>query len=561
MSRDDEFDKLYLSLIGEKESQKNVTYPKKENKFDINFEKTEKISSHSKYIQNIIFEGKIIGRKYLSISNEIKYIEIFKNKKFNILGISPKITFLHLYESKEEKQYNENKFIGFKYYDKGPNEPDSKYFTLANRYDSKYFILEKNETIKDINNELFLDKDLDCFSIIQSIITQKYKNENNSIYGETFPEIIGYCYGLKSLNKFNNFAFIEPLIPEPFKPETLIEDVTLKLDDNITYVEPFIYNDHISLIIFTEIKGTRLNIILDMSRYHTNTTNLNDLIFPKAILNNVFIYPKKPIQNYSSCCLWFYGEIESILKRSKYFSFSSIYDNIRKDKREFITDLINLIGKNYYNINDLFREEKERSSNVKNIDLNRLFLDGKVNYSIDKKIIVTKFLDLSSFLYNSYFFYFKQEADLITNTQKKLETFVTYINLLEINLKFYELQEPKKEIEIIKEAISEEIKYIKQIMIHIVNTYNLEFIRKNISSYQMFLLSDVTKGKILDFQISKEMKTNLSELNFDSVLSYNCGEFELRKQFLEEQFNIYSIEDIIKQLNPKNDIYLKIMNK
>ena len=163
-----------------------IYYPKKENKFDINFEKTEKISSHSKYIENIIFEGKIIGRKYLSISNEIKYIEIFKNKKFNILGISPKITFLHLYEPKEEKQYNENKFIGFKYYDKGPNEPDSKYFTLVNRYDSKYFILEKNETIKDINNELFLDKDLDCFSIIQSIITQKYKNENNSIYGRNF---------------------------------------------------------------------------------------------------------------------------------------------------------------------------------------------------------------------------------------------------------------------------------------------------------------------------------------------------------------------------------------
>ena len=560
MSREEEFDKLFLSLFRE-EPQTNITYPIKENKFDTYFEMTEKISSENKYIQDLTFEGEKIGRKYLGNNKEIKYIEVFKNKKFNILGISPKITFLHLYESKEEKQYNENKFIGFKYYDKGPDVVDSKYFTLVNRYDSKYFILEKNASLRDINNELFFDKELNCFSIIQNIITQKYINENNSIYGETFPEIIGYCYALKSLNKFNNFVFIEPLIPEPFKPETIKEDVPSNLDDNITYVEPFIYNDHISLILFTEKKGTRLNIILDMSRHHTNTTLLNDLIFPKAFINHAFIYPKKSIQNYSSCCLWFYGEIESILKGDKYFSFPIIYDSIRLDRKEFIIDLINLIGNNYYKINNLFKKEKERSSDVKNIDLDRLFLNWKINYSLDKKIVVTKFLDLSSFVYNSKFFYFKQEVDFINKTQKKLETFVTYKNLLEINLKFYELQEPKKEIETIKEAISEEIKYINQIMNFIVSNYYLEFIRKNISSYRMFLSSDVAKGKALDFPISKEMKEILAILNFDSIISSNCSEFELRKQFLELQFNIYSVEDIIKQLNPKNDIYLKLMSK
>ena len=366
---------------------------------------------------------------------------------------------------------------------------------------------------------------------------------------------------MKSLNKFNNFIFIEPLIPEPFKPETLIEDIPSKLDDNITYIEPFIYNDHISLILFTEKKGTRLNIILDMSRYHTNTTLLNDLIFPKALMNNTFIYPKNSIQNYSSCCLWFYGEIESILNGEKYFSFPIIYDSIRLDRKEFIIDLINLIGNNYYKINNLFKKEKERSSDVKNIDLDRLFLEGKINYSLDKKIVVTKFLDLNSFVYNSKFFYFKQEIDLISKTQKKLETFVTYKNLLEINLKFYELQEPKKEIATIKNAISEEIKYINQIINFIVSNYYLEFIRKNISSYRIFLSSYVAKGKVLDFPISKEMKETLAVLNFDSIINSSYSEFELRKQFLELQFNIYSVEDIIKQLNPKNDIYFKLMSK
>ena len=159
------------------------------------------------------------------------------------------------------------------------------------------------------------------------------------------------------------------------------------------------------------------------------------------------------------------------------------------------------------------------------------------------------------------FFYFNREADLIINTQKKLETFVTYKNLLEINLKFYELQEPKKEMTIMKEAISEDIKYIKQIVNYIVKVFYLEFIRKNKSSYEMFFLSEIIKGKTLDFPISKEMKAQLEELNFDSVFSNYCSEFRLRKQFLEKQFNIYSLEDIYKQLNPKNDINFQIMNK
>ena len=70
--------------------------------------------------------------------------------------------------------------------------------------------------MKDINNKLFFDNDLDCFSIINNSIIQKYRNKNNSVYGETFPELIGYCYGLKTLNKAlnKNLIFIEPLIPK-----------------------------------------------------------------------------------------------------------------------------------------------------------------------------------------------------------------------------------------------------------------------------------------------------------------------------------------------------------
>ena len=558
MNGEKELEEFFHPLENE-ETSKNIIYSEKKNQFNEYFEETEKLSNNPKFIQDFSFGKKIIGRKYLNNYKKIKYIEIFKNKKYNILGISQNITFLHLFYEEEDKKYNENKFIGFRYYDKGPNQLDSKYFTLINRYDSKYYILEKNEKIKDINGKYFFDKELDCFSIIHKIIIHKYNNKKNNIYGETFPEIIGFCYGLKSRNKVNNYKFIEPLIPEPFKPESLIEDIPSKLDDNITYIEPLIYNDHISLILFTEKKNKRCSIILDISRYHTNTTLLNKLIFPKSVINKAFIYPEKPFQNFSSCCLWFYGEIECLLENNKYLFLESIYDNISEGGRVFYIDVINIIGKNYYGINEIFKKVEERSKEVNNIDLNRLFINGKEKYAIDKNIVSTRFLDLNSFLFNSTFFYFSRETNVITDTEKILEILINYKNLLEINLKFYELlkEEDKKMIK----AISDEINYTEDIITEILNNYNIEFIRKNIFSNEMFLFNDIMEGKSIIFPISEEIQKKLEGLNFDLILKDKISEFNKRKKFIEGKYNIYSVDDIIKQLNPGNNICFKIMNK
>ena len=72
------------------------------------------------------------------------------------MGISKNITFIHLYESKNENLYIKNKFIGFRYYTNEQKSSDSQFFTLVNRYDSKYYILEKNKIIKDIDGKKFL---------------------------------------------------------------------------------------------------------------------------------------------------------------------------------------------------------------------------------------------------------------------------------------------------------------------------------------------------------------------------------------------------------------------
>ena len=222
----EEYLDFVLSGLEQKEMPKTTTSSTKDNLFDSCFEGTEKISHMPKFIKEFKNNDKVIGRKYTSKNNEIKYVEIFKNPKFELMGISPNITFIYSYDNKIKNRYEENKFIGFRYYKKGPNEIDSNYFTLINKYYLKYYILEKNKKIKDINNDSFFNQELNCFDIIDYVIKQKYKNQNIIMIGETFPEIIGYCYGLISLQKFkNNFICIEPLIPDVLKKETFEENI------------------------------------------------------------------------------------------------------------------------------------------------------------------------------------------------------------------------------------------------------------------------------------------------------------------------------------------------
>ena len=110
-------------------------------------------------------------------------------------------------------------------------------------------------------------------------------------------------------------------------------------------------------------------------------------------------------------------------------------------------------------------------------------------------------------------------------------------------------------------AIPDEINYTEDIITEILNNYNIEFIRKNIFSYEMFLFNDIMEGKSIIFPISEEMQKKLEGLNFDLILKDKISEFNKRKKFIEGKYNIYSVDDIIKQLNPGNNICFKIMNK
>ena len=555
----EEYMKSFFSSFEVIEKENNISEFHEENKYDSYFEGSEKLSDKAKFIENISIENKIIGRKYYNIKKEIKYIEILTNSKFDLLGISRNITFLYLYDKNEKKEYNENKFIGFRYYDIGQNQSNSKYFTLIKRYNTKFHILEKDESIKDINNKNFFDKELNCFSIINNIIIQKYKDKNHIMNGETFPEIIGYCYSLISLN-IKNFIFLEPLIPEPLNPNNILKENIPVIDKNVTYIEPLIYNGHISLIIFNEINNNRCNLILDMSKYHINTSHLNTLIFPKSMNENNSIYSKNPIQNYSSCCLWFYGEINSILNNNKYTNMKSIYENLKDGDIRFYIDVINLIGKEFYEINEIFKYEPEMSKDIKNIDLNRLYVKGNKNYTVHKDIVFTQFLNINNFFKGFQYFYSSPEMKILIDTENKIEKFFNYKNLLDINYRFYGMIEQNNKVRNIMNMIEDEKKFIDESLIDIKRLYGFEFLKKNISSYELYFIDDILNDKVI-FPISDKVLRKIEESDFNSFIKNKTSELKIRKRKLETDYCIYSEEDIVKQLNPSNEICFILMNK
>ena len=121
--------------------------------------------------------------------------------------------------------------------------------------------------------------------------------------------------------------------------------------------------------------------------------------------------------------------------------------------------------------------------------------------------------------------------------------------------------EKSNEICLILKDISDEIDYIKKTLLLIRTNFNVEFIKKNIFSYEIFLFDDIIKGKNITFPINDANQKKIEELDFDSFVKEKAGELEKRQKKIETKYCIYSEEDIIKHLNPSNEICFKIMNK
>ena len=482
---------------------------------------------------------------------------MFNNQKMDLLGVSKNITFIHEY--KIEKEIDTNEFLGFRYYENGPLSENLNFFSLLKKYDSKYYILEKNKNLKDRNGNPFYNEYLKCYSIIKKIISEKYKKYDNTISGDTFPEIIGYCYGLIDLGKFKNFICAEPLIPNFFIEGSLEAKIPEIIGLDTVYIEPLIYDNHISVIIISRSQtNIRLNLILDMSRYHTSTKKLNKLIFPKNIIKNSIysIYPENPIQNGSTSCLWFYGEMECLINNDKYLSFNSIIENLKYDSLNFYIDVINIISEQFLGTECLLKED---IFDFYNIDFTKLFtscIDGSI--SISKNIIFSQFLDIQTFFDFPYFDY-SIELNFFINIQKEFMKYISYKMLLEMKLKFHKIITIKDEV-IIK-LIEKKINFVNELIKDFKNKYALGFYQLIIDSIKNRLLGDILNGKKFNIIIPEELKDYINKFDFNSYLCENNLKLAKRKKELQSKYTIFAEDDILRLINQSNQICFKVMNK
>ena len=128
-----------------------------------------------------------------------------------------------------------------------------------------------------------------------------------------------------------------------------------------------------------------------------------------------------------------------------------------------------------------------------------------------------------------------------------------------MNYKFYEITNKKKYKNTILELISNELNFVKNILNKFQKNYNLEFYKNNIFQYEIFLLNDIIQGQSLNFKISEDFIKKIKNYDFNIFVNNVNNKLNIRKKELEQIENIYSEEDIIKQLNPSNEICFNIM--
>ena len=562
------FDKEFDPQNIEKELPPEIFTDEKNYEF---FSESEKyIGKYTDFIIPFVNEEKIIiGRKFLDKCKKIKYVEIFKNKKMEILGLSSNITFLHKYLEDKKEHYEQDKFIGFRYYASYKNDKKEpyaygNYFTLVRKNYSKYFILEKNDSLIDINGNKFYDEKINCYQIMKKIMFEKYKNKSIGYSGDIFPEIIGYCFSLVYSIKDEKIIFLEPLIANLENKFCLEESVKSgELKKGIVYVEPFIYDGHISTIIFVNTNTGRYNILLDMSHYHFKNEYSLFSFLPKSLrLAYSFIFPKKDIQAYSSCCIWFIGIIECLLANKKYSIFQNIYLSLKNDNLEFYIEIINLLSKEIEGKDELIKviEKKEKVFTPDKIDFDRYpFCDSKQYLEINKDIIYNKYLDIEKFI-DLKIFISPYKRQIFFNSQNYLERIYEFKSILLFNLKFYDLfpknEDMKKEVK----AISDSISSIDQQINMFMENYDYAFYDFNISFYCLYIdsvLDKIKKPHLFD-KTQKKQILDFDYTNFMSTMTNNCTKLI---ENIKKKATIFSQETIVREINSLNELCFNLMNK
>ena len=207
-------------------------------------------------------------------------------------------------------------------------------------------------------------------------------------------------------------------------------------------------------------------------------------------------------------------------------------------------------------MDDLFKEGEQTNTCPEKIDLNRLFINSHLpNYSVHKNIIYTQFLDIKTFFSDLASLHLPYYYKLLVDSQNNFSQYIAYNNLLEINYKFNKFFEKNGDSKAILDYIIKEKKAMNDFLIEFKKKYDIEFIKNNISSYDRLDLN------ITHFNLSELMKKKIENNDFENQLKKFDQEIKKSEKKIKELFNIFSGEEIVKKLNPFNDVCFTLMNK
>ena len=396
--------------------------------------KEESVSSLRKY--KSFFDGtkqlsdnykdndlKIINnlRKFKKLNKEEEgYEELFPTEdqqKFG--GISSLISFI--YPPKIRGYQNR---IGFRYYKENPLTENNNvsYFTLIYVGERKFQILEKQTNIVDNNGKTFFKESLDCLDIILNIIKNKLgQDKDNLTYPSSACEILGFIFAAKySKKKLSNIEILDPYYPNPLIQKSM-EECEHKIDESKIFLEPILFNDHATVLLFYYKKRRenvyiRKNIIFDMSSAHYKILSNQDPIFFEEMGYNLEKFPKKAIQIGRSCSIWFYSSMLYLLENKISFPLKT-------------NDLYLIIQKIY----ELFNiSEDINTSKISNRENENISVDKFISYKMAFKTFINIQEVLEEFGIST-----NLSSDNFGKYQKIFYELRTNINLIELNYDYY----------------------------------------------------------------------------------------------------------------------------
>ena len=324
--------KNYFKFIEESQIT-DIPYKNVEKKlYESYFKDTQQLKYHFKgsdLIVSITENSQKIGRKFKKQNGEDSYDELFIDditKTFT--QISENITLL--YPSNER-----NNIIGYRFYAQNPRDfIESEYFTLGLKYGNKFEIIEKKSTIIDFEGNSFIIEKLNCLQIMITLIKKKFKNKIDYPFPNTIIEILGLTYSVMEESS-ELFQVLEPYFPSPTNKDSLRENFDKSKNEKKFYIEPILFNKHISILLFTyDNQNKRDNILIDMSHQHLKYFTSNNKIIQKDMKENLFTFPNFSIQYGATCSIWYIGFILTMIEQKQ----------LIKDGKILLTNIINKIN-------------------------------------------------------------------------------------------------------------------------------------------------------------------------------------------------------------------------